>query len=181
MDLLEANKYADEQVASLPETDPLRHLLHWLHFNDRANTLMHPATEGWAHRSIEGLVLSEGTIYKGQPLPEGFTPMEKKMCFANAFELVLGEHDLTYVEGYALRPQLGLPMMHGWCIDGDDRVIDPTWDEPDTCVYIGIPFTRWDMVELLEANNNTLPVIDCWASGWELLKHGLDGECDCES
>lgn len=103
-----------------------------------------------------------------------------KSCYYNCFQLLKDDFDLTYCEGYALDPNLVLPLIHAWLIDSDGKVIDPTWHEPDT-VYLGIPFnTKWS-IELLQSRNRE----DCLARvasrcfesnyrlGFSLLKEGL--------
>ena len=60
-------------------------------------------------------------------MPGGIRRRKAGHCFANAFALVARHSYLRYVEGFALGP-LAMAIHHAWCADGDDRVIDPTWD-----------------------------------------------------
>jgi hypothetical protein len=48
-------------------------------------------------------------------------------CFRNAFRLARRRKDLRYAEGFAW---CVTPHAHAWCIDPQDRVIDPTWEYP---------------------------------------------------
>ena len=62
----------------------------------------------------------------------------KKECFKNAYQLSFTKN-LTYCEGYAVSKILNFPVEHAWCIDNDNNVIDPTWN--DGIEYFGIPFS----------------------------------------
>lgn len=71
------------------------------------------------------------------PEPPARGPM--KECFRNAGWLSRTTR-LHYVEGYAVRGRLMLPLAHAWCVDDDGRVYDPTW--PDGTDYFGVVFER---------------------------------------
>ena len=68
----------------------------------------------------------------------GFEMGEMKQCYRNAFLLAL-EKDWDYVEGYATTTELGIPLMHAWCLDSEGRVVDPTWSDGDAYVGVVIP------------------------------------------
>jgi hypothetical protein len=55
--------------------------------------------------------------------------------------LLAHAEDLTYVEGFATHPHPGEVMHHGWCVDAEGRVLDPTWGVPGLA-YFGVPFRR---------------------------------------
>lgn len=66
-----------------------------------------------------------------------------KECYCNALEYADKDRSLLYVEGYAIRKNLGLLIQHAWAAKPDsDLVIDPTWDDPADCAYFGVTFTR---------------------------------------
>jgi hypothetical protein len=91
-------------------------------------------------RILPEVVLHAGIDCIAQPLPRRMKRGQQKACFANAIAKVRKSGGgLTYVEGFAMRADLSIPMHHGWCIDAGNRVIDPTWDEPEACVYVGVP------------------------------------------
>lgn len=78
---------------------------------------------------------------------------EPNLCFKNAFNLLSVRPHLLYVEGYAIRPNLGLLIHHAWLADPKTQeVIDPTWEYPQVCDYFGVPFS-YDEV-LLEVLGN---------------------------
>jgi hypothetical protein len=55
----------------------------------------------------------------------GYRKMEKQMCFANAWYMSLIFDELTYYDGWA---SAGVwPVHHGWCVDDNGLVVDPTW------------------------------------------------------
>lgn len=103
----------------------------------------------------EELVLQHGRAYEAQPLPERYRRDVPKYCYHNAQTLAARSRGkLRYVEGYAMRADLGIPMQHAWCIDEQDRVVDPTWIDPEKAEYFGVPFdmatvrknrTRYDL------------------------------------
>ena len=96
----------------------------------------------------ERFVLRNGWVLKGRKLPKSYERGPPKNCFQNAADLAARNRTrLRYVEGYAMRNRLLFPTLHAWCIDSKDRVIDPTWDDPQHCQYMGIPMTAhecWD-------------------------------------
>lgn len=68
------------------------------------------------------------------------------MCFQNAGELCLSSGGrLRYVEGLAMSV---IPVHHAWCVDREDRVVDPTWRSPKVEVereYFGVAFEHGDV------------------------------------
>lgn len=92
----------------------------------------------------EEYVLRQGVVCTAQALPKGFRRGTPKLCFHNARKLVLNRRrrgSLTYVEGYAMRADIGIPMHHAWAIDAERRVIDVTWADPQNTEYLGVPFS----------------------------------------
>lgn len=99
--------------------------------------------DSWAHighpAPMERFVLKHGrdmSPYADHPYEIG-TPKE---CFTNAGQMALWEGDLTYVEGFALRPRLGILIHHAWLMDQEGLAIDVTWTDTAECLYFGIPF-----------------------------------------
>lgn len=91
-------------------------------------------------RGVGGLVDRLGIEHKPARLPKGIRRAKKGKCFANAYRLSVNGSGLTYVEGYATcEGSFGIPILHGWCVDRDGNVVDPTWDHPERNVYLGIP------------------------------------------
>lgn len=78
------------------------------------------------------LVLEFGTDYDPAVMPDDVAEGQPRCCFNNAFELARSSDSaLRYVEGYACLDGAWIyPSRHGWCIDDEDRVIDPTWGTP---------------------------------------------------
>ena len=90
---------------------------------------------------IERFVFKHGRDmrpYADHPYEMG-TPKE---CFTNAGEMALWDDDLTYVEGFAVRPKLGILIHHAWLMDQDGCAVDVTWENTEDCHYFGIPFDR---------------------------------------
>lgn len=88
---------------------------------------------------MERFVLKHGidmASYADHPYEMGAA----KECFSNAGQMALWDDDLTYCEGFAVRPKLGMLIHHGWLMDSDGRAIDVTWRETGDCLYYGIAF-----------------------------------------
>lgn len=87
---------------------------------------------------IERFVLKHGRDMK--PYADHPYEMGKpKECFYNAGQMALWT-DLTYVEGFAVRPRLGLLIHHAWVTDDAGRAVDVTWTDTADCHYFGVPF-----------------------------------------
>lgn len=101
---------------------------------------------GWARLGhpclIERFALKNGRYmapYPDHPYEMGVP----KECFTNAGQLALmGITDLVYVEGFAVRPRLGILIQHGWLMDTDGRAVDVTWTDTAECHYFGVPVPR---------------------------------------
>lgn len=87
--------------------------------------------------AFNSAIRDHGAVFTSQPLPAEFERGPKKQCFMNAGRLALERDDLFYCEGVA---HSVIPVEHAWCIDREGRVIDPTWDEPERCTYVGVAF-----------------------------------------
>jgi len=90
-----------------------------------------------AYNSIEDFVLSNGRAYTPTPLPVDAPRGEMSRCFMNAAKLMDYEPGLSYVEGYAIRKGLPIPLLHAWCVDEFGKVLDSTWPD-DGEEYFGV-------------------------------------------
>lgn len=89
------------------------------------------------NHSIYRYVLLHGQFWTPQPLPAGFHRGIPKTCFQQS-QALAKQRKLQYVEGYALPGVgVGLAVLHGWCVDGDGRVVDITWEKPGLA-YCGV-------------------------------------------
>ncbi len=135
---------------------------------------IHPNPD-WKYGGFEELVLNCGIEMKYAPLPKNISRGLPKSCYYNCFELLRKNLDLIYCEGYALDPDLSLPLIHAWLVNKNGEVIDPTWNDCNAA-YLGVPFnTEW-FISLLRSRNRE----DCLAvfesnhlEGYSLLKEGL--------
>ena len=80
-------------------------------------------------------------------------------CFRNATNLALRKPDLyTYVEGYAVNIWIPTsPVAHAWCIDSQNFVVDPTWEEGTE--YFGVAF-RHDYLRRILKGKRDYGLID---------------------
>lgn len=96
---------------------------------------------------LERFVLRNGKVFdkvlsEAEYKKLGIKRRKSKECFKNSTDLALYNDSLTYVEGYAIREDLGLLIQHAWVIDDKENVIDTTWNDPEDCIYMGVPFDR---------------------------------------
>jgi hypothetical protein len=100
----------------------------------------------------EEFVARLGIACTAQALPRRYRRGPMKRCFENAAALVGRTQSrrrltpLRYCEGFVSRPGVPILIHHGWAIDADARVIDPTLPDPEDCAYVGVPIP-WDEYE----------------------------------
>lgn len=88
----------------------------------------------------EALVLKYGKPFTGLAglLPKGMTRGQMGRCFDNCAIRAL-RSGLTYCEGFAIPKDVPImPIYHGWLIDENGTIIDPTWQ--GGIDYYGIEF-----------------------------------------
>ena len=103
----------------------------------------------------EKLVLEFGAPYVGIKRPRGFRLGPKKHCFGNAAEALISADDecsrsVTYVEGYAMCPNLP-PFQHAWlALDDRDAVELTIRRAPREMAFFGVSFSRVELFKMLE-------------------------------
>jgi len=102
---------------------------------------------------LERFILECGEDYIPAKRPKGVRKQADKMCFRNATQLALSNRDLEYVEGFAVNADIGFPLMHAWCVDKADKVIDVTWRKPEGSMYRGVIIPRYTLLIQLVKNN----------------------------
>lgn len=171
--LFQAARAADEAV---PSQDTVEEQLLWrLHFDAELQVRLNMRNglpDDWKYGSLQALVLDIGQPMESQELPADVERGEKKQCYSNAWELWLARPDeFTYVEGFALSATTGLVTNHGWCVDTEGLVVDPTWDTPEDNAYYGFDFSEPYLMQLFKLADETLPVLH--SRDATLLKNGL--------
>lgn len=90
-------------------------------------------------QSFEGFLLEHGQHFPhDEDSLRGDAPLGE--CYRNAANLALSSPGLTYAEGIVTIH--GVPIQHAWTIDGDGRVVDPTFGRTQasyTGEYYGVP------------------------------------------
>jgi hypothetical protein len=78
----------------------------------------------------------------------------KRECYGNCVKALIlegAQDELFYAEGYATdRGGLWPPTQHGWLVDRQGRVIDPTWDDAADHFYYGVVFRTRFVLDMLE-------------------------------
>jgi hypothetical protein len=118
-------------------------------------TFGHPAL-------MERFVLKNGGAFKGVkfPFPKQVRRGEPNGCFMNAARLIMNNprEEWTYHEGYVLRDGLPLEIHHAWIVV-DGKVVDNTLTDPEECEFLGVPFTRYQLMSEL-ARNKVFGLLD---------------------
>jgi hypothetical protein len=127
--------------------------------------------EGAVYKSMYDLLLREGKQYPYRPLPETVPRGQPRQCFANAQELALLGEGYTYCEGFAIGV---IPTHHGWCIDEEGYVVDPTWE--DGTEYWGVAFDREFVSRAVVAREMWGSLLDDLKYGWLIMKGEISWE-----
>lgn len=93
---------------------------------------------------LDAFLVRNAAFQRGEPLLAGVEKMELGHCFSNAAKLTL-ERDWLYVEGYASSKKVGVPLLHAWNVTKEGKLVDATWNEPETTEYFGVAFNRKSM------------------------------------
>lgn len=88
--------------------------------------------------SFESIVLELGQGWTAKARPAGMRKLRDGYCYGNAWKIMNNVSGLRYVEGYAMTPFSLLPVQHGWCVNDQDEVVDPTWKEAEHSAYYGV-------------------------------------------
>ncbi len=128
---------------------------------------------------IEDFVLQHGQEFQWAPCPEEFRGGEMKECFKNAYQTCLLDEKLRYVEGYARRTGVPVVVLHGWCVDENGKVLDPTWENGTW--YFGVIFGRNYVSDVFKARKE-YGVLEAWQLGSPLIsgKHRYLGDGNVE-
>jgi hypothetical protein len=128
----------------------------------------------YKYSCFEQLVLKQGKIMPAKQLPKTLKQGLAKYCYSNCQQLAFENSSLTYVEGYALHPDVGFPFAHAWLLDADGCAIDPTWETPGC--YFGIPLSMVWVQSFLEERDRSdnLSILDGnYLEGFSFLRDGL--------
>ncbi|MCV9964627.1 hypothetical protein OIU34_22305 [Pararhizobium sp. BT-229] len=122
-------------------------------------------------------MLDYGSYHVAAPRPPRLKTRMPTRCFSNAQRAVVaavsaGRKPLTYAEGYACSSGLAVcvPIHHAWLIDDEGRVVDQTWQSPETSTYFGVAFsTDYVMAKAEEYGRAYNSLIDDRRDRWRLL------------
>lgn len=154
-------------MTSRPDDSPTDQLLDYLRRLAALRATMRRAD--YVYAGIEDFVLAEGRTWPPHPLPRHIKRGAARQCFLNAYKAAQRHRELRYVEGYALAM---IPVLHAWCVDSEDRVVEVTWEEPGAA-YVGVAFTLAE-VRALHQHSDYVSMLDDWDRGYPLLR-GLRG------
>lgn len=81
-------------------------------------------------RSMQGICKLDRSFYKPR----------SRMCYLNAWKLRNSDTNLRYCEGYMLLEGIPVPILHAWCINEAEEVVDISIEWDATAAYYGLEF-----------------------------------------
>ncbi|WP_276117994.1 hypothetical protein [Pararhizobium qamdonense] len=132
------------------EIDLIQHLTEFVHGLAEAERVFGPS------QALRRLGINFLSADVAQP---GLRFGQAKNCYANATAYALTNSDLMYAEGYAIEPELPIPIQHAWLVDRSGTVIDPTWRDANHHVYFGIAFKTEFLAEMLEKTDGDCGIL----------------------
>jgi len=127
-------------------------------------------------RAFARFILDYGKEWESQRFSGGYSAGISRRCFGNAQDILFHEggiaDGLVYVEGYACSGSLTFPFPthHAWLVDPQGRVLDPTWEDPETSTYFGVPFNPEYLRRTVRAAGVPCSLIDNFHDRWELVR-----------
>ena len=73
-------------------------------------------------------------------LPERLVHPKSKQCYLNAYSLFRRRKNLHYCEGNVYMDDCPIPVMHGWCVNDQGLVLDPSVGNDCGIVYFGVQY-----------------------------------------
>jgi hypothetical protein len=127
-------------------------------------------------RAFATFTLEHGQEWQSQPFPHEYPSGIPRRCFGNSQDILFSDawqsDGLVYVEGYACSGSLGFPFPthHAWLVDAEGRVIDPTWEDPETSTYFGVPFRTEYVARTIREAGVSCSMLDHFHDRWKLLR-----------
>jgi hypothetical protein len=127
-------------------------------------------------RAFAAFILEHGNEWEPQHFPKMYPAGIPRGCFGNSQDILFSEDGrdggLIYVEGYACSGSLSFafPTHHAWLVDVDGKVIDATWEDPETSTYFGVPFSSDYVARTVREAGVPCSMIDNFHDRWELVR-----------
>jgi hypothetical protein len=95
-------------------------------------------------KGLKEFVREHGSLHDGGlvALPANVVQPLSQECYYNAWALMVDRDDLFYCEGYLYIDSCPLPVLHGWCVDADGRIHDPSIPQDSRSMRYGVIFAR---------------------------------------
>jgi hypothetical protein len=131
-------------------------------------------TAPFRYKSNQRLVLENGKAFLTRVEHPKFRG-ELQQCFQNCFEILLTHPELSYCEGFGTDDNMLLAVPHGWLINKDMQVIDPTWiDEKSTgSVYFGVVFKSKFVFDIARKTKHYGILDTDYLNNYQLLREGF--------
>lgn len=91
--------------------------------------------------SAPEFVFENGGLMEGRSKvdPSLYLPRSKQ-CYLNAWNLKESHKGYRYCEGYMLLEGIPIPILHAWCINEADEVVDTSIEMDAIAAYYGVEF-----------------------------------------
>lgn len=121
------------------------------------------------HRRMAAFELAYGSFFRSQVYDAAAygKPGKLRECFRNAALLAV-KHRIAYVEGHCLS-SIGFPVLHAFCVDGEGRVVDPTWTDPLDCLYHGVALDPRRVLRHHASSGYHSSLLDDYPNRWPLV------------
>lgn len=88
---------------------------------------------------LDDLVYAHGVPFRERTAVAKPQPKSRE-CYFNAWRYLHKNLTLLYCEGYAYARDWVIPVMHGWCVDPEGVVYDPSVGNDEEVAYIGFAY-----------------------------------------
>lgn len=75
-------------------------------------------------------------------LPENKVQALSQECYYNAWALMIDRTDLFYCEGFLNIDSCPIPVLHGWCVDANGQIHDPSVPQGSRRMYYGLTYGK---------------------------------------
>jgi hypothetical protein len=153
--------------------DELLDYLRMMREFDDVNCRKYSTTDSW--------LADKGAFFEGErlKLPDKQVRARSNQCYLNAWRYIQRRQrsnaalrrGLRYCEGLAVLEGCPLPVWHGWVVDGEGHIIDPSIEHERVTIYFGVMFDPAMAAKLWEQilKQNCIGIVgNLWVMGWHV-------------
>jgi hypothetical protein len=119
------------------------------------------ARREWRFGPSQALLRFGRSMIGSCDIPTWMSAGTKKQCYGNAVTALFAaigrrRNDIQYAEGYAIaKDGFPFPIQHAWLVDGEGKILDPTWTDHAEHDYFGVEFDTSFVLRMLEETDLT--------------------------